>query len=97
MLAEGDVKRKHLARTPRCILVVFGAVQPFRAVEVKGEPELLDGDVTAAREAIAGRYLGPEAGRHFAATRRSPRGTLLRLVLNSPRVWDLAAVLPSPT
>lgn len=57
-------------------------------------PELVDGDVSSAREAIAGRYLGVDRGRRFAASRRSPRGTLLRLVLRNPRVWDLAAMLP---
>ena len=94
VLAEGDVKRKHLARTPQCILVVFEAVPPFRGVEVKGEPELIGKDVTDEREAIAGRYLGADRGRRFAATRRSRLGTLLRLIPDETRVWDLAAVLP---
>jgi len=94
VLAEGDVKRRHLARTPRCILVVFEAVPPFRGVEVKGEPELIEKDVTDEREAIAGRYLGADRGRRFAATRRSRLGTLLRLIPDETRVWDLAAVLP---
>jgi len=93
VLAEGDVKRGHLARAPTCTLVVFEVVPPFRGIEVRGEPELRDGDVTAAREAIAGRYLGAEAGRRFAARRSSPRGTLLRLVPHEPRIWDLAAAL----
>jgi uncharacterized protein len=95
VLAEGDVKRKHLARTPRCILVVFEVVVPFRGVEVKGQPELTEQDVTEAREVIAGRYLGEDRGRRFAANRRSRRGTLLRLVPDQPRVWDLAAALPA--
>jgi Pyridoxamine 5'-phosphate oxidase len=94
VLAEGDVKRQHLAQTPSCLLVVFEAVPPFRGLEVKGEPELVDGDVTNPREVIAGRYLGVERGRRFAATRRSPRGTLLRLAARDPRIWDLAAALP---
>lgn len=94
VLAEGDVKRQHLARTARCLLVVFEVVPPFRGVEVKGEPELIDGDVTEVREAIAGRYLGVERGRRFAASRRSSRGTLLRLVPHDPRVWDLVAAIP---
>ncbi len=94
VLAEGDVKRQHLARTPRCLLVVFEAVPPFRGVEVRGEPELVERDVTGVREAIAGRYLGAERGRRFAASGRSPRGTLLRLVPRDPRIWDLAAALP---
>ncbi len=88
------MKRQHLARTPHCLLVVFEVVPPFRAVEVKGEPELLEGDVTVAREAIAGRYLGSERGRSFAASRRSAQGTLLRLIPRDPRIWDLAAALP---
>jgi PPOX class probable F420-dependent enzyme len=91
VLAEGDVKRQHLRRTPTCSLVVFEAVPPFRGVEARGEPELVDCDVTKLREAIAGRYLGAERGRRFAASRRSPRGTLLRLVPSEPRIWDLAA------
>ncbi len=94
VLAEGDVKRRHLARTPSCILVVFETVPPFRGVEIKGDPELREGDVTAVREVIAGRYLTAERGRRFAASRRSPRGTLLRLESHSSRVWDLAGTLP---
>jgi Pyridoxamine 5'-phosphate oxidase len=94
VLADGDLKRQHLARTPRCLLVVFEAVPPFRGIEVKGEPELVDGDVTNAREAIAGRYLGVERGRRYAAKRRSPLGTLLRLAARDPRIWDLTAMLP---
>jgi hypothetical protein len=94
VLAEGDVKRQHLAQHPACLLVIFEAVPPFRGVEVKGEPELLDCDVTAVREAIAGRYLDGDRGRRFAEARRSRQGTLLRLVPRDPRVWDLAAVLP---
>jgi Pyridoxamine 5'-phosphate oxidase len=94
VLAEDDVKRQHLARTPACVLVIFEMAPPFRGVEVRGEPELVDGDVTAVREAIAGRYLGAVRGRRFAATRRSGWGTVLRLTPHNPRVWDLAAVLP---
>ena len=94
VLAEGDVKRQHLARRPSCVLVVFEAVPPFRGVEVRGEPELLDGDVTESREVIAGRYLGVERGRRFAASRQSPRGTLLRLAAREPRIWSLATALP---
>ena len=95
VLAEGDVKRRHLARTPRCLLVIFEAVPPFRGVEIKGEAQLVDTDVSAVRGVIAGRYLGAERGRLFAESRRSPRGTLLRLVPSQPRVWDLSAALPA--
>ncbi|MGZ4354638.1 MAG: TIGR03618 family F420-dependent PPOX class oxidoreductase [Gaiellaceae bacterium] len=94
VVAEGDVKLRHLARDPRCVLVVFESVPPFRGVEMRGVPELVEGDATTAREAIAGRYLGAEAGRRFAAERRSKPGALLRLEARGPRVWSLSAILP---
>lgn len=95
VVAEGDVKLAHLRRDPRCTLVVFETAPPFRGIEVRGEPELVDGDVTEAREAVASRYLGDEDGRRFAEARRSQPGVLLRLVPRDPRVWDLSAILPS--
>ena len=49
VIAKGDVKLRHLARDPRCVLVVFEAVRPFRGVEVRGVAELVEGDVTSAR------------------------------------------------
>lgn len=93
VIADGDVKLRHLARDPRCILVVFESVPPFRGIEARGVPELVEGEVTPVREAIAGRYLGVEAGRRFAVERRSKPGVLLRLDDPDPRVWDLSAIL----
>ena len=93
VIAEDDIKLVHLNRDPRCSLVVFESVPPFRGMEVRGEPELVWRDVTAVRTAIACRYLGEEAGRLFAEQRSVP-GVLLRLVPISPRVWDLSAILP---
>ena len=60
VIAQGDVKLRHLASDPRCVLVVFEAIPPFRGVEARGVPELVGGDMTSARAAIAGRYLGAE-------------------------------------
>jgi PPOX class probable F420-dependent enzyme len=94
VIAEGDVKLRHLARDPRCALLVFEAVPPFRGVEVRGEPELIAGGATEARAGIARRYLGAEAGLRFAAERTGP-GVLLRLVPHEPRVWDLSSILPA--
>jgi PPOX class probable F420-dependent enzyme len=95
VIAEGDVKLRHLARDPRCVLVIFETVRPFRGVEVRGEADLIEGDVSSARAAIAGRYLGVADGERFAAERRSRPGVLLRLVPDSPRVWDLSRILPA--
>jgi PPOX class probable F420-dependent enzyme len=94
VIAEGDVKLAHLQRDPRCTLLVFEAVPPFRGVEIRSVPTLVEGDVTAARAEIAGRYLGAEAGERFAAERRSRPGVLLRLVPDAPRTWSLAGILP---
>jgi PPOX class probable F420-dependent enzyme len=94
VIARGDVKLRNLARDARCVLVVFETVPPFRGIEVKGSPELVECDVTEARGAIAGRYLGREGGERFAEERRSKPGVLLRLVPDSPRVWDLSRILP---
>ena len=94
VIAEDDVKLRHLARDPRCALVVFEAVRPFRGVEVRCEAELVECDITAIRADIAGRYLGPEDGSRFAAERSKP-GVLLRLASNNSRIWDLSAILPA--
>jgi PPOX class probable F420-dependent enzyme len=93
VIAEGDVKLGHLRRDPRCSLVVFEAVPPFRGVEVRGEAELVECDVRLIREEIASGYLGVEDGRRFASERTTP-GVLLRLS-GERRVWDLSEILPS--
>lgn len=95
VIAEGDVKLRHLASDPRCALVVFETVRPFRGVEVRGAGELVECDVTPARAEIAGRYLGAEDGERFAAERCAKPGVLLRLVPDEPRVWDLSKILPT--
>jgi PPOX class probable F420-dependent enzyme len=94
VIALGDVKLRHLERDPRCSLLVFEAVPPFRGVEVRGEATLTRGDVTEIRRSIAGRYLGQEDGDRFAAERASKPGVLLRLLPVEPRVWDLGHILP---
>ena len=93
VIAEGDVKLRHLGANPECILVVFESVPPFRGVEVRGTAELIEGDVASARREIAGRYLGQDAGARFASERTKP-GVLLRLAAREPRVWDLSLILP---
>jgi PPOX class probable F420-dependent enzyme len=95
VIAHGDVKLKHLARDPRCALLVFETVPPFRGIEVRGSPELVECNVTQARGEIAGRYLGRDGGRRFASERTSKPGVLLRLSAADPRVWDLSAILPT--
>lgn len=94
VIAEDDVKLRHLARRPRCSLLVFEAVPPFRGVRTDGEPTLHREGVRAARQEIAGRYLGAEQGRRFAEERTIP-GVLLRLPAPDPHTWNLAGILPT--
>ena len=94
VIAEGDAKLRNLERDPRCSLLVFETVPPFRGVEVVGTPELIPGDLGAARAEISGRYLGRAEGERFARERTKP-GVLLRLAAERPRVWDLASILPA--
>ena len=93
VIARGDVKLRHLERDPRCVLVIFEAVAPFRGVEVRGQASLQDRDVSAIRHSIAERYLGEGAGERFAAQRASKPGVLLELRQEQPRVWNLAGML----
>jgi PPOX class probable F420-dependent enzyme len=95
VIALRDVKLRHLERDPRCALLVFEAVPPFRGVEVRGEATLTHCDVTEIRRSISGRYLGREDGDRFADTRRDRPGVLLQLRPTEPRVWDLAGILPT--
>lgn len=92
VIAEGDAKLRNLRRDPRCTLLVFEAVPPFRGLEARGRADLIAGDVARARAEVASRYLGAEAGARFAAERTRP-GVLVRIVA-TPREWDLGAILP---
>jgi PPOX class probable F420-dependent enzyme len=93
VIATGDVKLRHLARDPRCALLVFEAVPPFRGIEVRDSAALVECD-TSVRAAIAGRYLGADEGERFAAERRDKPGWLLRLESDDAKVWDLSRILP---
>ena len=94
VIAEGDVKLKHVARDPRVVLVVFEAVRPFRGVEARGDAVLWHGDVAEARQSIASRYLGSVAGEQFTARRAAKPGVVLRLRPDTLRTWDLRAIIP---
>jgi PPOX class probable F420-dependent enzyme len=95
VVVEGDPKLSHLRRDPRCALVVFEAVPPFRGVEVRGDAELLTAGVADVRRAIADRYLGGELARRFLDARASVPGVRVRLPADRARTWDLRGILPT--
>jgi hypothetical protein len=84
VIAEGDVKLAHLRRDRCCVLVVCEATRPFRRVEVRAACELVEGDATAARRAIASHYLGAHDGERSVAGRRSKPGVLRSSTLEAP-------------
>jgi Pyridoxamine 5'-phosphate oxidase len=95
VIAENDVKLRHLAARPECELLVFETVPPFRGVRVLSDRPILTRDgAQLARQDIASRYLGEERGKRFAAERTST-GILLRLPADQAKAWDLNAILPS--
>ena len=93
VIAINDGKLGHLRKDPRCTLLIFETVAPFRGVEVRGVAALTPCDVSEMRRSIAIRYLGPEAGKRFAAQRASTAGVLFQLVPDQPRVWSLMSIL----
>jgi len=95
VIARDDVKLKHLKRDPRCGLVIFETRPPFRGVEVRGEAILSDADVSEVRSSIARRYLGNDVGYRFSRERAATPGVVLQLLPERPRIWDLAAILPT--
>jgi hypothetical protein len=95
VIAEHDVKLRHLTAHPECELLVFETVPPFRGVRVRSDQPILTRDgAQQARQDIASRYLGEERGKRFAAERTST-GILLRLPADHAKAWDLNAILPS--
>ena len=94
VIAENDVKLRHLAAHPECELLVFETVPPFRGMRVRSQPILTRDGAQQARQDIASRYLGEERGKRFVAERTST-AILLRLPADHAKGWDLNAILPS--
>jgi hypothetical protein len=84
VIAEGDVKLRHLARDLRCILVVFEAVPPFRGVEVRWRADLVEGDITGVRADIAGR-----SSKQWGRARAFSRSGAARVAEGEPRPYAL--------
>ena len=94
VVAASDHKLDHLRGDPRCSLLVFEAVRPFRGVQVTGEATIAPDEGARTRLAIASAYLGPEGGRAYADLARRPPGFVIRLPVTAARGWDLSDKLP---
>lgn len=94
VVAGTDRKLEHLRRDPRCVLLIFEAVRPFRGIHVRANATIAPDDGAQVRLAIASRYLGPDGGRAYADLDRRPPGFVIRLPVAGMRTWDLADKLP---
>lgn len=94
VVARDDPKVELLRRDPRCVLMIFETIRPFRGVRVSGAATLAPDEGAAARLAIASRYLGPGSGRAYADLDRRPPGFVARWPSDTATAWDLADKLP---
>jgi PPOX class probable F420-dependent enzyme len=86
-----DVKVRHIRRDPRASLVVYDQEPPYRGLEIRCVPRLLEDGSTyaAALRRIALRYLGVKNGNAYADG-AGPRGLVIRLEDGELRTWDFA-------
>jgi PPOX class probable F420-dependent enzyme len=83
-----DIKVRHLRRDPRASILVYENEPPYRGVELRTTPQLIDLEDTAIVTAMAVRYLGRETGEAYAAG--TGDSMLIRLEPGDVRTWDFA-------
>jgi len=91
VIADGDVKLKHLSRDPTATLLVFESVPPFRGIQVSDEVEISRANLDETRRSITSRYLDDEASKTFTKS-RTGSGVVVRIPDQSAKSWDLAAI-----
>ena len=86
-----DVKVRHIRRDPRASLVVYDQVPPYRGLELRSTPRLVEdgGSYAEVLLRLAVRYLGRAAGREYADG-AGDRGLVIRLEPGELRTWDFA-------
>ena len=89
VIYDDDVKGRHVRRDPRGSIAVYESAPPYRGVELRGTPQLVEEGAAEAFLRIAIRYLGDEAGEVYAG---EPTGKeiILRLEPGELRTWDFA-------
>jgi PPOX class probable F420-dependent enzyme len=83
-----DIKVRHLGRDPRASLLVYENEPPYRGVELRTTPQLLELEDREIIREMSVRYLGREAGEAYAAG--SGDSMLIRLEPGTVRAWDFA-------
>jgi hypothetical protein len=90
VVADGDVKARHLRRDDRASLVIYTNIPPYQGVEVRTRARLSLEGAAGVEERLARKYLGDsKAAAWLATTTWDP--LLVRLEPGELRVWDLSA------
>lgn len=88
-IERDDVKHRHVSRDPRASFALYEDDPPYRGLELRCTPRIVDEDAAEIQRRIAIRYLGEEAGAAYAST-PSGREITLRLEPGDLRTWDFA-------
>src|ERR1051326_7795735 len=81
-----DIKVRHLRNDPRASILVYENEPPYRGVELRTTPELIEVETSDIVTAMAVRCLGKEAGEAYASG--SGDSMLIRLEPGDVRTWD---------
>jgi PPOX class probable F420-dependent enzyme len=88
VIADGDVKLRHIERDPRVTLVIFETAAPFRGVRVEAEAEITRDTLDEVRRSITSRYLSDEESKAFTEARRG-NGAVVRIPASGAKVWGV--------
>jgi len=91
IIADDDVKLKHIRGDPRVTLVIFETAPPFRGVTVSDIAEPSTEGLDETRRAISSRYLEDAASAAFTRAREG-NGCVVRIPDRSARSWDLGGI-----
>ena len=89
VVADGDVKARHLKRDPRASLVVYKNEPPYWGVEIRTRADLSSDGAAEAERRLAYKYLeSAKADTWLSSTTWDP--LLVRLDPGELRIWDFA-------
>ena len=91
VIADDDVKLKHIQRNPIVTLLIFETTPPFRGVQVMDEAKISRDNLDETRRAISGRYLDQDSSQKLTELRKG-NGAVVRIPTRSARLWDLAGI-----
>ena len=92
VIADDDVKLKHITRDPRVTLLIFESTAPFRGIQVSANAEVSRNKLDETRRSITARYLEEDESREFTE-RRAGNGAVVRIPAHAARTWDLSSIV----